>query len=105
MRGSVMEQFDQDGLGNETDEAETEREEQDEVTKFAGFRFLAHFPDDEQHPSDQPADADRKRPGFELFDGHGMRADLQGEHLTQQRGATQMTEVKTPLFPPLPSAE
>ena len=62
--------FDQDGFGDETDEAETEREEQHEIAPFAGLRFLAHLPDDEQHPADQPADPENERPGFELLDAH-----------------------------------
>src|SRR3989344_1924394 len=70
MRGSVMEQFDQDGLGNETDEAEAEGEERDERPELAGFRCRAHFPDEEQHPADQPADADGERPEFELLNAH-----------------------------------
>ena len=65
-----MEQFDQDGLGNETDEAETEREEQHEVAPFPGLRFLTHLPDDDHHPADQPADADGERPEFELLNAH-----------------------------------
>src|SRR3989344_4178263 len=70
MRGSVMEQFDENGLGDKADETEAQREEQDKVTEFPGFRFLAHFPDDEQHPADQPADADGERPEFELLNAH-----------------------------------
>lgn len=65
-----MEQFDKDCLGDEPDKAETQREEQHEEAVFPGLRFLAHLPDDEQHPDDKSANADGEGPGFELFDRH-----------------------------------